>query len=847
MIQSLCGLWRVTHMEYKSDLTEILSPSFSPEGWLTARIPEDIHTTLRRHGAIRGMTYNKTDAEDRWIEERDWIYRRAFRPESFPDGERVLLRFAGVDCFCEVYLNGKWIGSHRNMHTPFSIDVTEMLLPETLNILLLRIFSPVRSVEGLDDGKIFSITDSDRIFARKAQMNYRWDFCGRCVTLGPWKPVELVSQPSVGLGNEYIRTLSLKDDGADIAVDIPVWGDSGGCRVEAALFEGNTPVWSWAGPAGEAAHRTFHVPHPRLWWPRPYGEAFLYRFRISLLRNGTELETRSQSFGIRTVEIKQEHEADGISFRFVVNGRPLFIRGANWVPAKAIYTDLTDSDYDLLLGYAARGNCSMLRIWGGGIYESPRFFDLCDQLGILVWSDFMLACGIYPQNGDFLEDIREEAEWAVKAFRNRTCLALWAGDNENGQAYGWAGRPYEFREDRISRCIGEVCARLDPSRYFLPTSPASPFPEALGGDDPASPWQGDQHLYIMNGDPGVRGNRDYGREYYKRILGYRPRFVSEFGFISLPGRETFGRFNPRREYLRNPAELEKCLPMLRPYLQAGDMDRVIFYSQLFNSLALKYWIEHFRSLKGVCSGALYWKFDDPLASAPDQWVFPSHMCAVDMYGHPRMTYDYTRRAFDDVLVLLHEEADGRTCMAVSEVLESIPGRLSVTLRDFIGNASLSLLEKNGAVLPDQVTVFGALPEEVLSAVDRFSHYLCVSFCALDGRRWINRYLLADVNETDRLCLPNASLSASIRFEQENIFLATLHADAFVLAVHLVILDAVVDFEDNHFDMDPGETRTVRLTLLRTDTDPRELALSVEGWNASRQLLPLCEASTFCQV
>lgn len=210
----------------------------------------------------------------------------------------------------------------------------------------------------------------------------------------------------------------------------------------------------------------------------------------------------------------------------------------------------------------------MLRIWGGGIYESPRFFELCDEKGILVWNDFMFACGIYPRDEEFLENVALEAEAVIKKYRNYTSLALWAGDNENGQAYGWAGRPYEFAEDPIScRILKKACETFDPNRFYLTTSPGSPCGDLKGGDNPESPYQGDSHLYIMSADPGIRSGRDYGRNYYKRILSYRPRFMSEFGFICFPEKDTFYRYNFRRLPLSRENELTEFLPFTREFME----------------------------------------------------------------------------------------------------------------------------------------------------------------------------------------------------------------------------------------------------------------------------------------
>ena len=479
----------------------------------------------------------------------------------------------------------------------------------------------------------------------------------------------------------------------------------------------------------EAQALSFPVENPRLWWPRPYGEPFLYDFSLRLTRDGQLLDERRQRFGIRTIEVIEEPQADGKSFQFAVNGKPLFIRGANWVPVNTVYTDITRRDYEVLVHDAVKGNLTMLRIWGGGIYESSALFELCDEQGILLWSDFMLACGIYPQDQAFLDAMAQEAEYVLKTYRNYTCLAIWAGDNENGQAYGWAGRPYEFDTDKISNLVlRDACRLFDPRRYYLPTSPASPDPSLRGGDNPSSPYQGDLHLYIMSADPGVNANRDYGKDYYKRVTGFRPRFMSEFGFVGLPEKDSYYRFNVRREPLRNPQEIVKFLPFTRDYLDQGDIESVIYYSQVFNSMALKYWIEYFRSLKGTCSGTLYWKFNDPLADCPDAWMYPSHMCAIDMYLSPRMTYYYTRRAYEDVVVLITEAGDSWHVYACNETDEDVSGTLRVSHRTFEG-ATLHSIEMPTVSRRDTASLLTTLRAVALAPRDRSREYLKVELAA----------------------------------------------------------------------------------------------------------------------
>lgn len=881
MYVSLNGSWKVNHVPFQADIGAVLEENFVPEGWLAARVPEEIHAVLRRAGAIRGHTYGKAAEEERWIEERDWIYyKEFFAPKRMPLDRETLLVCEGLDTFCEIYLNGVFLGSGCNMHRAFRLDIREILRRGERNVLVIRFFSPVKYVEGMDERGIFSITTSDRIFARKAQMNYGWDFCGRTVTVGIWKNIGITVKEEPEIESYYLYTKQLGADFALVRMEAEIaWltrpcasrktgDDSGeGSRTErqeekyvlrTSLFwngdkaaENEQVILQESGQSGAKdtpalVEMELRVEKPKLWWPAPYGEHPLYEAHIGLYRGEKLVAERRQRFGIRTVEVLQERQADGKSFQFAVNGRKLFLRGANWVPAKMIYTDLTDEDYEVFLEYAARGNLSMLRIWGGGIYENPRMFELCDEKGILIWNDFMFACGIYPQNEEFLENVRLEAQEAVKRCRNYTCLAIWAGDNENGQAYGWAGRAYEFQTDRISNeVLREVCERLDPQRFYLPTSPGSPDEAFKGGDNPSSPYQGDQHIYIMSADPGVNAYRDYGKNYYKRILGIRPRFVSEFGFISLPEKDTFYRFNFRREPLRAPKELEEFLPSCKKYLDAGDFDRAIYYSQLFQAMALKYWIEYFRSLKGTCFGTLYWKFNDPLADCAGEGVFPSHMAAVDMYRNPKMAYYYTRRAYADVIAAFVERENGLDVVGISELLHPLAGELAVYCMDFEGNV-LWKKETVCTLGADCAAVLCRIGEEELKGAQADSEYLKLELRTKNAVYENRRYFL-DLDQNDRLALWPAGLAAvslqHFRQGEKAAFRIRLKSARFARNVRLNILDVPADYSDNYFDMDAGEEKEIVITPLFCADEERlrKTVLYAEAENQKRFIVPLWQS------
>lgn len=839
---SLNGKWKVNHFDCGEDISTVVQENFVPEGWLNAQIPEDIHATLRRAGVIRGNTYHKHENEELWIEQRDWVYYKEFMTPQILCSNHLFLRFEGLDTFCDIYLNGSKIGSHQNMHIACEVDIAKRLHFGARNVLVVRFYSPVAYVNQENEKNIFSITTSERIFARKAQMNYSWDFCGRCVTVGIWKPVLIVCHDEAEIDSYYLFTREIVDDVAMMGLEatcvFPQKQAENAYRLKMKLSKNGETVFEQEGTTDAFCSFSFSLSKPCLWWPRPYGEPFLYDFSLCLMQDSKVIDEKHQKLGIRTIKVLQEPLPDGRSFQFEVNGKKLFIRGANWVPINTIYTDITKQDEEVLIHYAVKGNISMLRIWGGGIYESHSLFQLCDEHGILLWNDFMLSCGIYPQNQAFLSAMGIEAEQVIKTYRNYACLAIWAGDNENGQAYGWAGRPYEFENDQISNTVlKNACQVLDPQRFYLSTSPASPYPSERGGDNPSSPYQGDQHIYIMSADPGVNANRDYGRDYYKRITGFRPRFMSEFGFISLPEKESYYRFNFRREPLRAPDELIKFLPFTAELLKQGEMDLVIYYSQVFNSLALKYWIEYFRSLKGTCSGTLYWKFNDPLADCPDAWMYPSHMCAVDMYLLPKMTYYYTRRAYENLTVVLTEAKEAWNAFVLNEEEQDFAGILSVCHLSFEGKV-LHQIQQAAVAKKDASTLIVTIPFVNFMPQNRFCEYIKVEW-KTEQRICENRYYFADLCELNQILYPETKLCITSMSREQNKIELRLYTEKFARCVRVNILDCRADYSDNYFDMDAGMRKHLVIDVLESEGLEDSL-LYIEGENMERLTFALAE-------
>ena len=823
----LNGTWRLKRCQHTESHEYVFSPAFIPEGWLEAPVPGDVRTALKARGLIEGDYLGKDLDQERWIDESDWLYTCRF---ACPKGEgEPYLELEGVDTLAEVWLNGHLLGTCDNMFLPYAFSIRDALV-EGENVLLVRIRSTVKSLEGIDRTGLYPEDDTDRLMLRKSQMNFGWDFCGHCLSHGLWKGVSIRFQTHAELDAPYLRTVALENGGARLALETDVVGAKGEedvrqMTVTLRLSDGETVCLEQSRQAGGKDAMTCFLPNAKLWYPRPYGEPFLYRAEIILSRGEEILDTKTFRFGVRTIELLQDPIPEGgRKFALRVNGHELFIRGANWVPLRAIYAEIKPEDEAFFLNRALESNLTMLRIWGGGIYESESFFDFCDEHGLLIMQDFMLACGVLPQNEAFLKQVSDEVTWAVRHYRNRPSIAIWSADNELDEAYRWYDILPQFPTNKVNRvAVRHAVQAEDPYRPFLVSSPCSPFDTEEGGDDPNSPLQGDMHVYL------TRFHKE-SPYYYKKILEFVPRFMSEYGFSSLPCRDSYEKFN----FYGKPLDMQANpwlgeLPAFQRLCDEKDTGGMIYFTQYSHARALQYWIEYMRSHKGVCGGTLYWKYNDPVAPNRENMLFPSLMSVIDFYGMPKLAYDYARRAYEDVILAFREEGTNVQVYGCNETMRAHRGTLTLWWMDEEGGKK-QLSRQNVEIEKDAATLLAVwTPEEGQTPLHG---YLKAEF---EGEiKLQNRFFPGDIGDYIGVIPRQTELSCQVIERTADSLTIRIHAERFAQDVNLTMLDRNAHFSDNAFDMDAGETRQVTVTL------PAKLhtgaPLRISALNAAPQLI-----------
>ena len=624
--------WNVMHAEPWLGATVACSALPLAERWVPAQVPGDVHLDYERAGLIADPFYGTNHDHCRWMEEWDWWYRTDLVPPAPGPGQRLHLCFEGLDVFATVYLNGREVGRHRNMFTPLRLDVTDCVQPGT-NRLEVCLGSPVTPPGRQPSPEVRGYGSPLRLQVRKAQSCYGWNITPRLVTIGIWKPVSWLLVEPAEIADVYVSTVALAADGtAELEARIELQhnhGAPGPVELELTVAGQTRRLTLPGDPAGDRHVERFTVPQAKLWWPHDHGAQPLHAWTAVLRRAGPTLDERTGRFGIRTVDLIQEPAADGTtSFIVAVNGRKIFLKGMNWTPVDAIYARIDDARYHELLQATRGANINALRVWGGGIYEHDSFYARCDELGLLVTHDFMFACGCYPQDPEFLDEARREAEFQVRRLRHFASVVVWFGDNENDVLADTSFNYPAYRHNRLSKeVLRDVVRAHAPLTPYVPTSPFSP-----GVYDQNSPREGDCHLWAHG--------QSYRAELY---VGQEPRMVTEIGHMGMPDLAVIERFVPpdqrwpiwNESYLTHGSDCTRLdrRGLLRTLWQSIEargwpeptsLDDLIAKSQQLHAEASRFWIKLYAGQPG-CWGIFLWSLSDcwPQIS-PAYIAYPFH-------------------------------------------------------------------------------------------------------------------------------------------------------------------------------------------------------------------------------
>ena len=817
--------------------SEAFKERFDDGSWLDIPVPGDVHRALIAAGRIDDPFYDRNEVKCAWVEEKEWWYRLSFDgpPDPVEPGERLRLVFHGLDTFATVWLNGEELGEHANMFREAAFDVTDRLKSGEPNTLALCFHRPLeRAVKGPSEqwGR-----NPERVGMRKAQFGYGWDWGPRLPTVGIWRPVELRRERRAALRGVHFYTLEIGSDSEPALVAVKVEADSFAAKNSLSARVRLVPPGE-----GDLIEHTvslredrsegtgyLKIERPQLWWTHDLGEPTLYELQVALLDGEEEVDSRAKSVGIRTLGLDQSPdpaEPGTRFFRFVLNGIPIFARGADWIPADSFVGAIPEERYERLLASAKEANMNMLRVWGGGIYEHDAFYDLCDRLGILVWQDFMFACATYPEEPPaFVAEIEAEARYQVLRLRSHPCLALWCGNNENQWIHD---RMHPDKLDNrvpgalyYDEVLPQAVDDLDGQTAYWPGSP-------YGGSDHNDRRQGNVHNWeVWHGNFPRRFGEDARSDpspenvSYLRYAEDMGRFISEFGMHASPVMETLRRSIPRDQLYHHSPSMDhhnKDEPknkgdnlMLTVTGLPNDLDEFVDYSMITQAEGLKFAIEHFRRRKPHCSGTLFWQLND---------CWPAFSWSVlDYYGFGKAGYYYARRAYSPILASFKYLSDGATELWITnDTLARITDIITVRLGTFAGEKVWEESSQIEVGPNESLPVRSWTDAELVGGGDS---YLWV----LSSKNFFppNRQFFTAIKDLRR---KPVSLEAEAVPDGDRRLSVRLRAGEYAYFVYLTVPDETARYTDNYFDMEPSTERTVIVESRDKRLSPETLKL---GW------------------
>lgn len=798
-IQNLNGRWRMR----QQGETE----------WLDAQIPGSVYSNLLELQKIPDPYYRENQDEVCVLSQNDYVFEREFDVSAGMFRHDLLfLRFDGLDTLADIWLNGECIGHADNMHRVWEYEVKQRL-KEGKNTLSVQFASPIRYItQKQEEYPLWGVgtTIPGYPHIRKAHYMFGWDWGPKLPDMGIWRPVYLIGADAARLDGVYV---SQKQEDGQVTLSVRVDVERFDSRPLTAAVTLTAPDGSKQcgilALQGDSGTLELRVENPEIWWPHGYGAQPLYTLETILQDESGELDRKSMRIGLRTVTISQENDQWGQEFCFLVNGVKIFAMGADYIPEEQIIARCSRSKTQALLEQCIKANFNCIRVWGGGYYPEDWFFDLCDEMGLLVWEDFMFACAVYRMTDAFRENIRQELIDNIKRIRHHACLGLWCGNNENEAMWCEWGIPQieELKQDYLEQfeeLIPSICREYDPNTFYWPSSPSS------GGEfaDPIDVDRGDMHYWDVW--HGMKPLTEFRKFYF--------RFCSEYGFESLPNVKTIRAFAEEEDLNLFSAVMEahqKCedgnkkllyylSQMVRyPYSFEG----VVYATQLLQADAIRSNVEHMRRNRGRCMGSAYWQVNDsnPIIS----WS------SIDSENRWKALHYYARRFYAPVLLSANEED-------VSALLLNVSNERVTPLK---GTIRWSLRDNRARVLKE-----GSVEVEVSPLSAKDCCVLDLSDLLSSPAELRSRYLEYSLTEGDEVLSygnslfvrpkhflferPNVKLAVT---EEDSRFVLLLTADAYAKSVCLDLKEADCTFSDNWFDIHGQEP--VRITVDKDTVSP----------------------------
>lgn len=814
---SLDGNWELTG--YNPDKSKFIK--------LEASVPGQVHQDLLKAGLISDPFWRDNAEQCQWPEHWEWRYKKTFNlPADFLQ-HKLILQFDGLDTYAEIYINGRKLGNTEDMFLPYEFDVSgDWLMPQN-NVLEVR-FLPIESMAG-DKAKLKlysgAFGDYMRPYVRRMQCTFGWDWVTRFITAGIWKSCRIASYPVARVEDVFAYTKTLTADEAvmELAVKTIDYQKSD-LRLKLQLLDPKGKIaWEQTSAVNNPEMKfDVSVHHPQLWWPNGAGEHPLYQVTAILMNKaGEELHRYTVETGIRTVTIEELPDADkhGKSFTLIVNGKKIFAKGGNWIPADPFPARISGEKYDLLIRQAHDAGMNMLRSWGGGIYEADAFWHACNRMGIMVSQDFLLACARYPEDDqDFRTLLTKEFTANIKRLRNNPSLVFWCGDNE----LGLGRKPSDnWSCKRLQQTLtAPLLAKMDPSRKFTPTSPY--------GEDSLttnSSKYGDCHLSgYMNDDVRFGDLKDYRKIIAVNSTG---RFTSESSTAGSPSKRSLLKFMNEEDLSTN--EMFEFHTKDNPYSRGGltlfrflqksasalygvaqNTDRRISQLEYTQYDFVRLSMECSRLHKFYSSGILFWMYNDCWPAVG--WSL------VDYWGNRKAGWYAFASASQPVIAACDPGDKTIKWWICNDEFKDVKVKVKVSVQPVEGEPRWSkqldvVVPANSSKVALEVPV-----DQMKEKLGNDAVLVCEAGYAggYDRSYWTSG-LPKEVQYPENKLMVSQKGNG---YEGE----VTVKTDKWA---RVVSLDADVDFEDNYFDMLPGETRTIKWKSRGVKiTEP----IKVTSWN-----------------